>query len=137
MTHQENKAIVRRFVEEAQGKGNLDLIDEVLAETFVDHDAFPGVASSREGVRSLFTAFHTAFPDFKVTLHDQVAENDLVVNRKTQTGTHQGPLLGIPATGRPVSLNVIEMVRLADGRITDHWTVFDQSTLMRQLGKAS
>ncbi len=93
-----------------------------------------GLPPTREGVKQLFTALRTAFPDLHATIHDQIAEGNRVVTRKTFYGTHQGELLGIPATGKQVAFEVIDILQLAGGKITDHWNVVDQLGLMQQLG---
>ena len=128
------KLLVRRFVEEAQSRGNLDILEEALASDFVNHSAPPGVPPTREGTRQLFAAMRSAFPDLTATIHDQIAEGDKVVTRKTLTGIHRGPFFGIPPTGRRVSFGVIDIVRVVDGRIVEHWNEVDQLGLLRQLG---
>ena len=135
MSPEENKAIARRFVEEVQNKGNISAVDEFLADGFVNHSVPPGLPPDREGVKQLFTMFRNAFPDFHAVIHDQVAEGDEVVTRKTFYGTHKGELLGIPATGKEVTIDLIEILRVSDdGKITDHWNVVDQLGMMQQLG---
>jgi steroid delta-isomerase-like uncharacterized protein len=135
MSTEQNKTIVReRFNGEVINQNRLDLIDELLAESFVDHSAVPPLPSTREGVKIYFAAFHAAFSGCHVTVLDQVAEGDTVVTRKTFHGTHTSAFFGIPATGRSVSFAVIDILRFQDGKITDHWNVVDQLGLMRQLG---
>src|SRR5262245_32974868 len=134
MSAEQNKAIVRRMVEEAQTRHNLAAVDELFAVDFVDHSVPPGLPPSREGVKTQFAMFSAAFPDLRVVIRDQVAEGDQVVTRKTFHGTHQGDLMGIPPSGRPIAFDVIDILRLKDGKITDHWNVVDQLSLMRQIG---
>jgi steroid delta-isomerase-like uncharacterized protein len=134
MSAEHNKAIVRRMVEEAQSGHNLAAVDELFAADFIDHSVPPGLPPSREGVKMQFSMFFDAFPDLHVVIHDQVAEGDEVVTRKTFHGTHQGDLMGIPPSGRPIAFDVIDILRLKDGKITDHWNVVDQLSLMRQIG---
>jgi steroid delta-isomerase-like uncharacterized protein len=129
-----NKAIVRHMVEEAQSRHNLAAVDELFAADFVDHSVPPGLPPDREGVKMQFAMFFSAFPDLQVVIHSQVAEGDQVVTRKTFHGTHQGDLMGIPPSGRPIAFDVIDILRLRDGKITDHWNVVDQLGLMRQIG---
>ena len=133
MSPEENKAIARRFVEEVQNKGNIDAVDEFLADSMVNHSAPPGVPPDREGVKQLFTMFRQAFPDFHAVIHDQIAEVDELVNPKTFYGTHKRDFLGIPPTGKEVTIELIEIVRVSDGKITEHWNVVDQLGLMQQL----
>jgi steroid delta-isomerase-like uncharacterized protein len=134
MSVEQTKAIVRRVVDEAQSGHNLGVVDELFADDFVDHSVPPGLPANREGVKMQFAMFFSAFPDLHVVIHDQVAEGDRVVTRKTFHGTHRGDLMGIPPTGRAVAFDVIDILRVQDGKITDHWNVVDQLGLMRQLG---
>lgn len=134
MSPEENKALVKRFVDEAQTKGRLDAVDEYLADDFVDHSALPGFTPDRSGVKQLFAMFRAAFPDFRAVVHDQLADGDKVVTRKTFHGTHKGEFLGIPATGKQVTIEVTDILRIVGGKITDHWNVVDLLGLMRQLG---
>jgi steroid delta-isomerase-like uncharacterized protein len=129
-----NKQVVRDFVDEAQSRGNLAAIDEYLAPNFVDHSAMPGLPADREGVRALFGALRHAFPDLHAEIHEQVAERDRVVTRKTLSGTHRGDFFGVPATQRPVAFDVIDILRVEDGRLAEHWCVLDQFALMSQIG---
>jgi steroid delta-isomerase-like uncharacterized protein len=130
----DSKALVREFVEEAQDRGNVEAVDEYLAEDFVDHSAFPGTSPNREGVKRVFAAFHEAFDDFRVVIHDQVADGGKVVTRKTLHGTHRGEFMGVPPTDREVSIHVTDVLYVKNGRITDHWTAVDRLDFMRQLG---
>jgi steroid delta-isomerase-like uncharacterized protein len=134
MSAEHNKAIVLRMVEEAQSQHRLDVVDELFAADFVDHCVPPGLPADREGVKMQFGMFFAAFPDLQVVVHDQVAEGDKVVTRKTFHGTHAGELLGIPPSGRKVAFEVIDILRVRDGKITDHWNLVDQLGLMRQIG---
>lgn len=130
----EDKALVRRLVEEAQSGGDLEVVDELLAEDFVDHSAFPGVPPDRDGARQLFGALHAAFEDFHAVIHQQVAEGGKVATRKTFHGVHRGEFMGVPPTAKRVSFDVIDVLYVRGGRITDHWTQVDLLGLMQQLG---
>lgn len=136
MQAEENKTFVRRFFDEVQTQGQLERIDDYVAEDFVDHSALPGFESTREGVRQLFAALRNAFPDLRVTVHDQVADDERVVSRKSFTGTHRGEFMGLPPTGNAVEFEVIDILRIVDGRITDHWVVGEFHRLMQQVGAA-
>jgi steroid delta-isomerase-like uncharacterized protein len=137
MSAEHNKAIVRRMVEEAQSQHRIEIVDELFAADFVDHCVPPGLPPDREGVKMQFGMFFAAFPDLQVVVHDQVAEGDKVVTRKTFHGTHAGDLMGIPPSGRKVAFEVIDILRVRDGKITDHWNLVDQLGLMRQIGAIS
>lgn len=131
---EEDKALIRRLVEEGQSRGDIEVVDELLAEDFVDHSAFPGVPPDREGVKQLFGALHAAFEDFHAVIHHQVAEGGKVATRKTFHGVHRGEFMGVPPTGKRVAYDVIDILYVREGRITDHWTQVDLLGLMRQLG---
>jgi len=129
-----NKAIVRRFVDEVQSAGNIDAIDELCSPEFVNHSAPPGVPSNREGVKQVTAMFRQAFPDSYFTVEDMVAEGDKVATRKTFHGTHQGEFMGIPPTGQQVSIGLIDIVRIVDGKVVEHWSMGDNLGMMQQLG---
>jgi steroid delta-isomerase-like uncharacterized protein len=131
---EENKALVRRFVDEVQSGGNIDVIDELCSPEFVNHSAPPGMPADCEGVKLVTAMFRQAFPDSYFTVEDMIAEGDKVATRKTFHGTHEGEFLGIPPTGRPVSIGLIDIVRVADGRVVEHWSIGDSLGMMEQLG---
>ena len=134
MTTEANKAIIRRIVEEIQNRDNLALIDELLAPNFVNHTPAPGLPPDREGIKQLLSMFRAAFPDGSMTIEDMIAEGDKVVSRKTYRGTHQGEFLGIPPTGRHITVGLIDMMRLVDGQVVEHWNVGDDLSMLQQLG---
>jgi steroid delta-isomerase-like uncharacterized protein len=129
-----NKAVVRRFIEEVQNKKNMDVFDELNAEDFVNLSAPPGMPTDREGGKMYLGGFLSAFPDSKVTVDDMIAEGDRVATKKTLTGTHTGEFMGIPASGNRVTLQFVDILRLRDGRIIEHWLSMDQLSFMQQLG---
>jgi steroid delta-isomerase-like uncharacterized protein len=129
-----NKAVVRRFIEEVQNRKDWGAYDELNAEDFVNLSAPPGVPSDREGGKMFLGAFLNAFPDSQVTIEDMIAEGDRVVTKKTFTGTHTAELNGIPPTGKRVSITYVDILRLRDGEIIEHWLSMDQLSFMQQLG---
>jgi steroid delta-isomerase-like uncharacterized protein len=131
---EENKALMRRELEEVWNKHNPDAVDEIYAPDFVNHSAPPGMPNDREGFKAFVGANLGAFPDVKVTIDTLVAEGDKVVSRWTGTGTHTGELMGIPATGKQVNMTGITIVRVADGKIAEFWMESDQMGMMQQLG---
>ena len=131
-----NKQIVRRLIEEAQQGGQLEVIQELLAEDFVDHTPLAGLPPTREGVSMLFAGMKQAFPDLSITIEEQIADEEKVATRKTFSGTHQGPFLGIAATGNPIRFEVIDILTVRGGKIREHRVVADLQTLMQQLGAA-
>ena len=135
MSTEQNKEQMRRVIEEVMNRGNVSLADELLAPDFVEHEALPpGIPGGREGVKHLTTAFRSAFPDFKATIDDMLAEGDKVVVRTTWSGTQQCEFMGVPPTGRCVSFGVIDIVRFSGGKAVEHWGQMDTMGMMQQLG---
>ena len=134
MSAQDNKALVRRFVDEVQSAGNIDLIDEICSPEFVNYSAPPGLPTDCEGIKILTAMFRGAFPDSYFTVEDMVAEGDKVVTRKTFHGTHEGEFMGMPPSGRAVSMGLIDIVRISEGRVVEHWSEGDSLGMMQQLG---
>jgi len=131
---EDSKALIRRFVDEVQSGGNTDLKDEICSAEFVNHSAPPGLPADREGIRILTTMFKGAFPDSYFTVEDMIAEGDKVVTRKTFHGTHEGEFMSIPPSGRIVNVSLIDVVRISDGKVVEHWSVGDDLGMMQQLG---
>ena len=134
MSAEDNKAPIRRFVEEVQSGNNIDLVDEICSPEFVNHSAPPGIPADREGIKIVTAMFRRAFPDSYFTVEDMVAEGDKVATRKTFHGTHGGEFMGIPPSGRGVSMGLIDIVRISDGRVVEHWSMGDTLGMMQQLG---
>jgi steroid delta-isomerase-like uncharacterized protein len=129
-----NKALVCRLVNEAQGQGNIDVVDEILADDFIDHTPFPGVPPTREGVKMLFGYLRSVFPDLRVTIHEQIADAKRVATRKTFEGTHRGDFMGVAGTGKTITFEVIDILTFNDGgRIAEHRVVFDRMGIQQQL----
>jgi predicted SnoaL-like aldol condensation-catalyzing enzyme len=127
-------AVVRRFVDEYQGTGNEEVALELLAPDFVDRSPFGPFSPDREGVLGLFRMLRGGFPDLHAEIHDQLVDGDKVVTRKTFHGTHKGEFMGIAPTGREVAWDVIDIVRVHDDLMVEHWNVVDALALMTQLG---
>lgn len=128
------KAVVRRNTEEVQGKGNFQVFDELFDDNFVDHTTQPGTTPDKEGVRKLYTYMREAFPDFHAEIHWQLLDDDRVTTYKTYHGTHLGTFLGVPATGRAIHFETVDVMRVQGGKITDHWGVGNLLSLMQQIG---
>ncbi|HEV8715434.1 MAG TPA: ester cyclase [Candidatus Binatia bacterium] len=129
-----NKALIRQLVEEIQNQHNGDAFDEFFAPSFVNYDPLPGLPGTLEGAKQLHRMLFAAFPDLRMTIHDQAAEGDKVWTRKTATGTHRGEFFGIPATGKQVSWKIIDIMSIRDRKVTEHWVVADVMSLTQQLG---
>ncbi|HLF74780.1 MAG TPA: ester cyclase [Anaerolineales bacterium] len=134
MTTEDIKALVRRIVEELQNQHDLSAIDRYVSPTFVDHTAFPGTPPDRDGAKMFFKGFFEGVPDLRAEIHEQAAEGNKVFTYKTFHGTHTGTLMGIPATGKAFSVDLIDILAVVDGQITEHWVVMDQLGLLQQLG---
>ena len=130
---EQNKSLYRRFIQTIFNEGRLDQLDEFVSPSFVLRDPNPGTPEGPAAVRHSVTMFRTAFPDLKLTLEELVAENDKVCARATLRGTHQGPIFGIPATGKTVTVTGLTMIRFADGHIVESLVRNDVPGLMRQL----
>jgi steroid delta-isomerase-like uncharacterized protein len=129
-----NKAMTRRFANEVMNRGNLRVVDELCAPNVVDHSMPPGFPAGTAGVKQMVTMYRSAFPDMRATIEDLIAEGDKVVARWSATGTHRGELMGIPATGKRVTVTGIGIDRFASGKMVEHWEIFDQLSMMQQLG---
>jgi steroid delta-isomerase-like uncharacterized protein len=130
----ENRALIQRFYDEGWNANDLDVYNELVTEDFVDHQAIPGMAPGREGFKGLNAMFRAAFPDVRVDVDQIVAEGDKVACRWTSTGTHEGDLFGIPATGKQVKVTATVWYRVEDGKLAEGWINRDDVGLMRQLG---
>jgi steroid delta-isomerase-like uncharacterized protein len=126
---------MRRYFEEAWNQGNLAVLDELVAPDYVNHDPFvPGLPPGPEGLKPIFAGLRAAFADLHYTIDDQLADGDKVATRWTMRGTHTGELMGIPATGKAVTVSGIQIERIVDGKIVEHWRKSDDLGLMQQLG---
>ncbi|MBI1880230.1 MAG: ester cyclase [Chloroflexi bacterium] len=135
MSTEQNKALVRQLVEEVINQGNIRVIDELLIPDFIEHEELPpGIPPGREAPKVLFTMLRSAFPDLKATIEHLIAEGDEVVFHMTWTGTHDGEFMGIPPTGKRISINVIDILSIAEGKFVEHWGVMDSMAMMQQLG---
>jgi steroid delta-isomerase-like uncharacterized protein len=130
---EQNKARIRRVIEEAYSRGDLSVVDEVAASDMIIHASSQDI-HGREGAKQFVTMFRTAFPDLHFTIEDQIAEGDMVVTRWTARGTHKGSFQGVAATGREVRLNGTDIDRMTNGKVVECWAHVDELGLMQQLG---
>lgn len=129
MTIDQNKALVRRWYDEALNRRDLSVADDVIAEDLV----FNGRAIGREGLKQAAIRVRSIFPDASVTIEDVVAEGDRVVTRWTARATHQGEFQGIPATGKPITMRGIHVDRVANGMIAERWEEVDLFGVLQQI----
>ena len=134
MSREENLAAQERFGAEVANGGNIDAIDELVSEDFVDHDPAPDQGPGVAGFKDFWRAFRTAFPDLAVEVEHLVADEDNVAFAYRATGTHQGPFVGIAATGRGISVRGVQISKFADGRLVERWGSSDELGILRQLG---
>jgi len=128
------KAVVGRNTEEVQGGGDFELFDELFADDFLDHTPQPGRTPDKNGARQLYKTLRSAFPDFHAEIHWQLADGDRVTTYKTYHGTHRGEFLGVAPTGRKVQFETVDVMRVRDSKIAEHWGVANLFSLMQQLG---
>ena len=132
MVSEENKALVRRFYEEIDN-GNVDAMDDLVAEDYVDHSPFPfPVPPGREGLKAAFKILWDATPG-RHEIEEQIAEGDKVVTRLTAYGTHEGDLPIAPRTGNEMKMTATVIHRVADGRLVEKWSNKDELALLQQL----
>ena len=134
MSTEVTKASVRRFYEEVFNKKNRAAIDEFIDPNQVDHAAPPGTPGGLAGAKQTIGMYLTAFPDLHFTVEDMIAEGDKLVARLTVRGTQQGAFMGIPPTGKHVTVTAIDISRMAGGKSVEHWIEMDTLGMMQQLG---
>jgi steroid delta-isomerase-like uncharacterized protein len=128
-----NKELVRRYKVEILNARDLDALDGVVSDDYVDHAAFPGQASGRAGLKQRLRLLFAAL-DPSWTVNDMVAEGDRVAVRWSHRGVHRGDFLGLPATGRQFVFKGIDTYRIENGRLAEHWNVVDNLGFLQQVG---
>ena len=135
MSAEDNKALVRRFYEDAWNKHNPQVVDAIYSADFVDRSPdIAGIPHTREGQRQFMAVYLRAFPDASITVEDQLVEGDKVVTRWTGHGTQTGEFMDIPPSGKSVAVAGVRIDRFSGGKIVEGWTFFDQLGMLRQLG---
>jgi predicted ester cyclase len=138
MSAEEAIAVVRRNTEEVQGKGNYEVFEELFAEDFVDHTPQPGgFSADRNGAHALYKTLRAAFPDFHAEIHWQISDGDRVTTFKTYHGTHHGEFMGFAPTEAKIQFETVDVMRVRQGKITEHWGVANLFSLRQQLERAS
>lgn len=134
-TTDENKALTQRFYDEVMNSRNVTRIKSFCADDFTDHNPLPGY--SGKGLDDLIAQLNEmfiGFPDLRITTDFMVAEEDKVVSYITMTGTNSGPYANMPATNKPVKINGIDIAKIKDGKVIERWGVFEDLSMMTQLG---
>ena len=134
MPEQQNIAVLSRFVEEVINQGRLHVANEIVEEDFVELDPLPGQQQGREGLKDVIAMMRAAFPDIHWVVDETIAAGEKVVSRFTWTGTHRGTFLGIPATGKSLTVKGVVIDRFAGGRMADSRILMDSLGMMQQLG---
>ena len=138
MSEEEKKALVSRIAADIWNRGDLEVVDEVMAADAPYHGPhMPNGLGDRESWRQAIAGYRGAFPDSHVTFDELIVSGDTVVGRWRATGTHTGPLPGLPPTGKPIALGGITIYRIADGKIVEAWEQLDMLGMWQQLGVVS
>lgn len=134
MSAEENKKFLQRLVEDLINNKKFDDFRNQVIPGAVEHAVPPGIPQNIEGTILFFKAFGAAFPDFKYTIQDAIAEGDMVVQRVTCTGTMKGEMMGTKPSGKSATWSEIHTLRMKDGKIAEHWANVDQMGMLTQLG---
>jgi steroid delta-isomerase-like uncharacterized protein len=129
-----NKTLVRQLMEDDLSQGNEAVAEAIIAPDFLDHTNPPDMQHGIDGHRAIVRLFRTSFPDMRWEIEDMLADGDKVVVRTMMRGTHIGEFFGIPPTGKTVHASGIHVLRIANGKIAEHWGNNDDLGLMQQLG---
>ena len=133
MSVEQNKMIAERLPVEIS-KGNMAIFDEVIDPKAVDHAVPPGLPQTVEGTKKFFAGFIAAFPDLKYKMEDTIAEGDYVVQRLMGSGTMKGAFQGMPPSNKSAKWEEIHIVRMANGKVVEHWANVDQLKMLTDLG---
>ena len=134
MSTEENMAIVRRYIEEAWNRGNVGVIDQLMSPDYARHVNGCPTPLTRESHKRRILQVRRALPDVTMTVEDMIASGDRVASRVTLRGTQCDTFMGIPATGRRVTVTGMDIARLVDGKVVEHWAEMDTLGLIKQLG---
>ena len=134
MTVADLAALARRFNDEVFTQGKMEVLDEIVADDFVEHQAMPDMPPDKDGLRAFTEMFRAAFPDLKVETLATAVDGDEVWIHSVMTGTHEGEFMGIAPTGKKVTFAMFDRVKTRDGKAVEHWGVSDDLGMMTQLG---
>lgn len=134
MSSNDPKGVVGRYYDDVLNRRQVDALDELAAEDYIEHDPFPGQGNGRADLKARAELLLRAFNPLQFTVEDVIAEGDKVVVRWTNTGTHSGAFLGVPPTGKKVTIAGIDIHAVRNDRMAEHWHVVDQLAMMQQLG---
>ena len=131
-TNETIERITDALIERGFNHGDFDGLDAVVDPDFIEHQ--DGASSGLDGLRALITELRTGFPDLHLELQDSATAGDTTWFRFRSTGTNDGPMWGRPPTGRPIDITVLDVIRVADGRMVEHWGVADRLAVLKQTG---
>lgn len=129
----DTSTLMRQFYDEVVNHGRIELLDEIVADDFVEHEEFPGMPQGKDGVKEFVSMMRSGFPDLRFDVEDVVASGDTAVARVRMRGTHEGTFMGVPASGRKIDVPTIDWVRFRGDQVIEHWGVTDTGALMEQL----
>ena len=130
---EQNKAVFEKFMSALNAK-DMASMESLLADDFMDNDAMPGMAPGKEGMIDMIGMYVNAFPNLNIVVDHWVAEGDLVAGVMTTEGTQTGEFMGMPASGKAFSVREMHMVRVANGKMVEHWGLANELSMMQQLG---
>jgi steroid delta-isomerase-like uncharacterized protein len=130
----QRKTVMQRIADEVLNAKDLDRAADLVAEDIIDHSGFPGQSSGIEGIRQRWAMLFAAFPDFHITIDQMIEEGDLVAMQATGRGHHNGTFFGIPPTGNAVTFREVNLSRVNNGKMLEHWAERSTLEVMQQIG---
>lgn len=127
-----NEQVFRRLFAQAFNQGNLAVVDELVSPGFIEHQR--GARSGPDGLKGLIRVLRSGFPDFTLTVEDIAICGEMVWGRLVARGTHRGPMMGRPPTGATMQVDIIDIIRIVDGKVVEHWGVADTFGMLEQIG---
>lgn len=133
---QSNEQIIKKYFNEAWNQGKLEVLDEIIAPNYINHTpGSPNPIPGPEGLKPIIASLRKAFPDLKFTIENMVISEEQVAIHCIMYGTHTGDLFGLPPTGKKVKVNQMQIERIKEGKIVEHWRQSDDLGMMKQLGQ--
>jgi steroid delta-isomerase-like uncharacterized protein len=131
----QNRQIVETYFSEAWNKGNVDVLDQLLADDYINHTpSTPNPSKGAKGLKPIVLAIRKGFPDLHYEIKELIVTKDRAIARVVMTGTNTGQLFGMPPTGKKINVNQINIEKIINGEIAEHWRVTDEFSMMKQLG---
>jgi steroid delta-isomerase-like uncharacterized protein len=138
MSIEHNELLIKRYFNEVWNQGKLEVLDEIMSPNYINHSpGTPNPVPGPEGLKPIIAGLRKAFPDLHFTINNLVITEQQVAVHCTMQGTHNGDLFGMPATGKKVTVNQMQIERIKQGKITEHWRQSDDLGMLKQLGQHS